>query len=78
MSSALGRFARTMPNPSSLRDSTQILLPSGTVNGLREDLEQEFTLTIIDEPEDQMRIIGSPAEIKAASRFLSRHGIQVL
>lgn len=78
MFSALGRFARTMPNPSSLRDSTQILLPSRTVNGLREDLEQEFTLTIIAEPEDQMRIIGSPAEIKAASRFLSRHGIQVL
>ena len=67
-----------MPNPSSLRDSTQIVLSSQSVNGLRDDLEREFTLTIMDEPGDQLRIIGSPAEIKAASRFLSRHGVQVL
>lgn len=78
MASAKGVFTRTMPDPSSLRDSTQIVLPSRTVNGLVDDLEQQFTLTIIAEPGDQMRIIGSPAEIKAASRFLARHGVQVL
>jgi hypothetical protein len=67
-----------MPDPSRLRDSTQIVLPSRTIDGLREDLEREFTLTIIDEPDDQLRIIGSPAEIKKVGRFLARHGVQVL
>ena len=73
-----GQGIRTMPDPSRLRDSTQIVLPARTIDGLREDIEEEFTLTIIAEPDDQLRLIGSPAEIKAVSRFLARHGVQVL
>ena len=67
-----------MPDPSRFRDSTQIVLPADALDGLKDDLEEEFTLTIIDEPEDQLRIIGSPAEIKDASDFLTRHGVGIL
>jgi len=59
-----------------LRDSTQILLPAGALDGLQADLEERFVLTIRREDE-QVRIIGSPTEIKAASAFLTRNGITV-
>lgn len=58
------------------RDSTQILLPPETLDGLRSDLDERFTLTISEE-ETQVRLIGSPVEIKDASEFLARNGINV-
>ena len=73
-----GTYARTMPKPARLRDSTQIVLPSRSVQGLMEDIEEEFTLTIIPESDDQLRMIGSPAEIKRVNQFLTRHGVQIL
>ncbi|WP_136716210.1 VNG_1110C family protein [Halorientalis salina] len=65
-----------MPDAAMLRDSTQILLPEAAIEGLRDELEERFTLTILSE-ETQVRIVGSPVEIKAASRFLSRNGISI-
>jgi hypothetical protein len=68
------------------------------LEGFREDLKDEFTLTLYemdvvirdgsetptdgegrneDPTEDYVRIIGSPVEIKAASDFLSRHGVSL-
>jgi hypothetical protein len=98
-----------MPDPSTLRDSTQIILPPAALEGIREDLDEQFTLTFFEveattdganddedasEVEDgeknettdgdgaspevsYVRIIGSPVEIKAASDFLSRHGVSL-
>lgn len=59
-----------------LRDSTQILLPSGTLGCLREEVEERFTVTVRSEDRG-VRIIGSPVEIKSVSEFLTRHGITV-
>ena len=65
-----------MSDPARLRDSTEILLPAGAIDGIREDLEEQFTLTILTD-ESEVRIIGSPVEIKSASDFLARNGIAV-
>lgn len=65
-----------MSDPTRLRDSTEILLPADAVDGLREELDERFTLTIRQE-ECRVRIIGSPVEIKGASDFLARNGISV-
>jgi hypothetical protein len=65
-----------MPDPATLRDSTQIVLPCDLLDGLRDDLDEEFTLTIVS-AEGECRIIGSPVEIKAASDYLVRHGVSV-
>ncbi len=65
-----------MPNPASLRDSTQIVLPSQSLNGLREQVTTEFTVSVVD-GDDWCRIIGSPVEIKAVSAFLSRQGLNI-
>jgi hypothetical protein len=65
-----------MSEAARLRDSTQILLPSAALEGLREDLDRRFTLTITEEG-GQVRLIGSPVEIKQASAFLTRNGITV-
>lgn len=66
-----------MPDPSRLRDSTQIVLPREALEGLEEDLQAACTVTVFAEGEGYCRIIGSPVEIKAASAFLSRHGVAV-
>lgn len=58
------------------RDSTQILLPEESLNGLREDLSERFMLTISEE-DAHVRLIGSPTEIKDVSAFLTRNGIAV-
>lgn len=64
-----------MPDPSSLRDSTQIVLPCDALEGLCADLERRFTVTVVrDGP---CRIVGSPVEIKKASEFLARSGVAV-
>ncbi|SEP76733.1 VNG_1110C family protein [Natrinema salaciae] len=64
-----------MPTASQLRDSTQIVLPRETLEGLESQLDDEFTVTVFPAGEDYCRIIGSPVEIKAASEFLARHGV---
>ena len=64
-----------MPDPTRLRDSTQIELPCQSLDGIRDDLEAEHTVTVVQPDGQQCRIIGSPIEIKAASNFLSRHGV---
>lgn len=63
-----------MPNPSRLRDSTQIVLPEATLQGLRTDLETEFAVTVFEDREF-VRIIGSPVEIKDVNSYLTRQGI---
>ena len=65
-----------MPSPATLRDSTEIVLPSEVLDGLRADLEAEFTLTIVDRG-DVARIIGSPIVIKEVGRFLAHRGVSV-
>ncbi|MFC3476487.1 VNG_1110C family protein [Halobacterium litoreum] len=67
-----------MADPSTFRDSTQIVLPASALEGIREDVEAEFVVTIF-EPEDSevVRIIGSPVVIKEVSEFLTRHGISL-
>jgi hypothetical protein len=71
-----------MPDPSNLRDSTQIVLPSEELDGLRADMEAEFTVTVYemdgdDEAVDYLRIIGSPVVIKRLSEYLTRHGVSL-
>lgn len=56
------------------RDSTQILLPAGALDGIREELETRFTVMVRRE-DGQVRIIGSPVEIKAAGDFLAMNGV---
>ncbi|QZP36777.1 hypothetical protein [Halobaculum magnesiiphilum] len=65
-----------MPDPSRLRDSTQIVLPKRELDGIRSTLESEFTVSVFTTGE-QCRIIGSPVEIKAVSEFLARHGVTI-
>jgi hypothetical protein len=121
-----------MPDPSTLRDSTQIVLSSDALAEFRAELDERFTLTFFelndgagsggsegggatgdetgsggmagddieddrtdgdetagngterdeseaesDEPSEYVCIIGSPVEIKAATEFLSRHGVRL-
>lgn len=66
-----------MPDPSRLRDSTQIVLPCEALAGVRRELETEFTVTVFPNGEAECRIIGSPVEIKAVSEFLTRQGVPV-
>lgn len=66
-----------MPDPSTLRDSTQIILRQESLGGLEAQLVDEFTVTVFDENEAYCRIIGSPLEIKQASQFLARHGVRL-
>ncbi|MFC6904297.1 hypothetical protein [Halalkalicoccus tibetensis] len=65
-----------MPDPSRLRDSTQIIVPPSALDGIRGDLEANFSVTVFDECEI-VRIIGSPVEIKDVNGYLSRHGVTV-
>ncbi|HMB49964.1 VNG_1110C family protein [Natronoarchaeum rubrum] len=65
-----------MPDPSRLRDSTQIVLPTEDLDGLREEIESRFVVTIVPEGE-RLRIIGSPVEIKEAGEFLAKHGVRL-
>jgi hypothetical protein len=65
-----------MPDAAMLRDSTQILLPATALDGLRDELAERFELTILRD-EAEIRIIGSPVEIKQASQFLARNGVSV-
>ncbi|WP_440989482.1 VNG_1110C family protein [Haloarchaeobius baliensis] len=65
-----------MPAPAQLRDSTQIVLPAGTPQELRERLADEFVLTMLEE-DDTYRFVGSPVEVDRATDFLVRQGVAV-
>jgi len=67
-----------MSDPSTFRDSTQIVLPESTLEGLEADLEEEFVVSVF-EPEDAevVRVIGSPVVIKEVSDFLARQGVHL-
>jgi hypothetical protein len=65
------------PDPSRLRDSTQIVLPCDELDGIRDPLTDEYAVTVVTVGEGYCRIIGSPVEIKGASGFLARHGVSV-
>ncbi|SDJ89968.1 hypothetical protein SAMN05216226_11180 [Halovenus aranensis] len=65
-----------MSEAARLRDSTQILLPRDALADLRADIEAEFTVTVRCEG-GNVRIIGSPVEIKSVSDFLARNGVTV-
>lgn len=65
-----------MPDPSSLRDSTQIVLPCHALDGLRDRIRERFTVTVV-ETDGYDRIIGSPVAIKETSDFLARNGVAV-
>jgi len=66
-----------MPDPATLRDSTEILLPESTFEGIEDELEDRFTLTVHAHGDDRVRLIGSPVEIQAVSGYLARNGIGV-
>ena len=66
-----------MPDPSRLRDSTQIVLPCGELNGIRSKLEADYTVTVCTAGDSYCRIIGSPVEIKAVNDCLIRHGVSL-
>jgi hypothetical protein len=65
-----------MPDPGRLRDSTEIVLPCAALDGVREDLHERFTVTVVAEDE-HCRIIGSPVVIKRVGDFLARHGVSI-
>lgn len=72
-----------MPDPATLRDSTQIVLPTQELEGLEAGLTDEFVVSVHrmngDSPGDveYVRIIGSPVVIKEVSEFLTRHGVSL-
>ncbi len=65
------------PDPSRLRDSTQIVLPCEEIDDIRDPLTSEYTVTVVSVGNGTCKIIGSPVEIKGASGFLARHGVSV-
>ncbi len=65
-----------MPNPVALRDSTQIVLQQTVLETVRDALEEQFVLSVVEEG-DHCRLIGSPVEIKAASAYLARQGVRL-
>ncbi|MFB6126433.1 MAG: hypothetical protein ABEJ79_03930 [Halolamina sp.] len=66
-----------MPDPSRLRDSTQIVLPCEELEGHRESLDADFTVSVFRYEEGWCRIVGSPVEIKDVSEYLTRHGVSL-
>lgn len=65
-----------MVGSAGFRDSTQIVLPRSTLEGLRTELQSEFPVTIHDEG-TTARIIASPVVIKEVNDFLTRQGVSV-
>jgi len=56
------------------RDSTQILLPATALDGIRDELETRFTLTVRQEG-PQVRIIGSPWRSNRPRTSLAMNGV---
>ncbi|MFT4949707.1 MAG: hypothetical protein ACI9CA_001848 [Natronomonas sp.] len=65
-----------MTDADRFRDSTQILLPRSAMDEFDCALDERFTVTVREE-DSQVRIIGSPVEIKNVSDFLARNGVTV-
>ena len=65
-----------MVDAASLRDSTQIVLPKSVLADYREELEERFVVSVLEEG-DTMRIVGSPVVIRNVSDYLCRQGINV-
>ena len=65
-----------MPDPSTFRDSTQIVLPRATLEGLATDIESEFAVTVHHE-DNAARIIGSPVVIKEVGDHLAKNGVSL-
>ncbi|WP_049936869.1 VNG_1110C family protein [Haloplanus natans] len=66
-----------MSGPERLRDSTQIVVPCESLDGIRGDIESEFAVSVFTTGEGMCRIVGSPVEIKDVGQFLARHGVNV-
>lgn len=66
-----------MPDPARLRDSTQIVLPCAVLDGIRADLTDQFTVTIVEHDNGQCRIVASPVVIQSVGEFLTDRGIPV-
>lgn len=65
-----------MPDASTFRDSTEIVVPCDSLEDVRDELEAEFTVTVF--PVDGIcRIIASPVEIQAVEQFLAHHGVSI-
>jgi hypothetical protein len=65
-----------MPDASTFRDSTEIVVPCDSLDEIRDELRTRFTVTIF--PADGIcRIIASPIEIKAVEQFLAHRGVAV-
>jgi len=65
-----------MVDAASLRDSTQIVLPSGALADVRDELTSRYMVTLF-ERDGVVRIIGSPVVIKEVNDYLCRQGINV-
>ncbi|AAG19502.1 MULTISPECIES: hypothetical protein [Halobacterium] len=67
-----------MGDPAAYRDSTQIVLPVGTLEDIEVDLEAEFMVSVFRPTDAEIvRIIGSPVVIKEVTEFLTRHGVHM-
>jgi hypothetical protein len=65
-----------MLSPSRLCDSTQFVLPQQALDGIEDDLDEQFVVSVTRE-DDDYRIIGSPVEIKAVGEYLIKNGVSV-
>ena len=68
--------AQRVPDVSWFRDSTQIVLPAGILDDYRDELEQRFMITVVDE-QDTTRLIGSPVVIPEVREWLISKSIVV-
>ncbi|MFW6002846.1 MAG: hypothetical protein ACOCPT_00285 [Halanaeroarchaeum sp.] len=65
-----------MVDARSLRDSTQIVLPREVLADVREEVEDEFVVSVFERGET-IKIVGSPVVIREVSDYLCRQGINV-
>ncbi|GAD53636.1 hypotheical protein [Halarchaeum acidiphilum MH1-52-1] len=65
-----------MGDPSTYRDSTQIVLRADALAGIDPPLDEQFTVTLF-ERDGVIRVIGSPVEIRAAGDYLARQGVSL-
>lgn len=66
-----------MPDPARLRDSTQIVLPCSVLDGVRGELREEFTVTVVEEDDGVCRIVASPVVIQNVGDFLTDNGVPI-
>nr|WP_227777252.1 hypothetical protein [Haladaptatus pallidirubidus] len=63
-----------MTDASWFRDNTQIVLPTGALDDCRDELEQRFMITAVDE-QDTTRLIGNPVVIPKVHDWLVSQGL---